>query len=227
MRYGIPASRILAFALTSRCAIVASGVRNARAISGRRQAAEQAQRERHLDAGRQGGMAAGEDQPQPVVGHRPLLRRFVAHVHERRLGMSILARRFAPEPIDRAVLRRGDDPAHRARRRAARRPAPQRLGERVLHRFLGEVDVAEDADQHGDRAAVLRAEHAFDLAVRKRHARGQRPPSPWKGRTSIGRPSSRPGSVTAWAKRRAHASAASRSGTLTIRKPPTCSLPSA
>ena len=40
----------------------------------------------------------------------------------------------------------------------------QRDRERVLHRFLGERDVAEEAHQHGNRTAVLAAEDRFDLA---------------------------------------------------------------
>lgn len=37
---------------------------------------------------------------------------------------------------------------------AGARPTPQRLDERGLDRLLGDVDVAEDADPDGDRAAV-------------------------------------------------------------------------
>ena len=64
----MPASRILRFARTSRCAIVASGTRNARAISGGGEPGERAQRERDLGLDRQRRVAAGEDQAQPVVG---------------------------------------------------------------------------------------------------------------------------------------------------------------
>ena len=44
----MPASRIFFFARTSRFAIVGSGTRNARAISSVVEAAQRAQRERHL-----------------------------------------------------------------------------------------------------------------------------------------------------------------------------------
>src|SRR5207302_9110459 len=102
----------------------------------------------------------------------------------------------------------------RARRHPGRGPPLHGRGERVLDRLLGDVDVAEDADQDGHRAPVLLAEDTLDL--RRRRLGGQ----PWNGRTSIG-------SVVARAALLAHASAASRSGASMIRSPPTCSLPSA
>ena len=70
----MPASRILCLARTSRCAIVASGTRKARAISRGGQPAERAQRERDLGVGGERRVTAREDQPQAVVGdggHRP------------------------------------------------------------------------------------------------------------------------------------------------------------
>ncbi len=46
---------------------------------------------------------------------------------------------------------------------AGRRPAARGLGESVLDRVLGDVDVAEDASQDGHRAAVLCTEGALDV----------------------------------------------------------------
>ena len=57
-----------------------------------------------------------------------------------------------------------------------------RRGERVLDRLLGDVDVAEDADQDRHRAAVLLAEDTLDL----RGCGAQYSASSWNGRTSIG-----------------------------------------
>jgi hypothetical protein len=65
------------------------------------------------------------------------------------------------------------------------------------------------ADQHGDRAAVLRAEDPLDL----------------RGANRIGRTSIANGAMTS-AIRAAQASAASRSGALITVNPPRCSLPS-
>ena len=49
--------------------MVASGVRKARAISRGLQPGHQPQGERELRLGAQRRMAAGEDEPQPVIGH--------------------------------------------------------------------------------------------------------------------------------------------------------------
>ena len=50
--------------------------------------------------------------------------------------------------------------------RPVSRPPAHRLGERVLDRVLGDVDVAEGADQDGHRAPVFVAEHPLDLGPR-------------------------------------------------------------
>jgi hypothetical protein len=80
--------------------------------------------------------------------------------------------------------------------------------EGVLDRFLGELDVAEEADQDGNGTAVLTPEDCFDL-------RAQCPSM--NGRTSMGVPMAR-------ASLRPQASAESRSAALMIEKPPICSL---
>ncbi len=61
-------SRSLRLARTIRCAIVASGTRKARAISGVSKPAEQPQRQGDLGVGRQRRVAAEEHQPELVVG---------------------------------------------------------------------------------------------------------------------------------------------------------------
>jgi hypothetical protein len=58
----------------------------------------------------------------------------------------------------RAVFR-----IHPAGSAARRPPANTSRGEGVGHGLLGDVDVAEDPNEHGDRAAVLGAEDALDL----------------------------------------------------------------
>ncbi len=81
----------------------------------RREPSEQPERERHLGAGAERRVAAGEDQAQPVVAHRDLPVRFVrfvvARLQQCRLCVAALACRFAAEAVDRPVARRGDDPA--------------------------------------------------------------------------------------------------------------------
>ena len=165
-------------------------------------------------------MAAGEDQPQALVAHRSLLDLFVAGVQQGRLGVAVGAGGLAPQPVDGAVARGGDDPARGARRQPVRGPPLHGRREGVGHRLLGDVDVAEDADQDGHRAAVLRAEDALDLRrTLGIQAGGQYSGTSWNGRTSMG-------SVVARAALRAQPSAASRSGASTIQNPPMCSLPS-
>jgi hypothetical protein len=122
-------------------------------------------------------VAAGEDQAQAVVGHGALLGRLVAGVQQRGLGVPVGAGRLPPEAVDRPVAGGGDDPSRRARRQPAGRPPLERRGERVLDRLLGDLDVTEDADQDGHRAAVLLAEDTLDLRGGEiRHAGDQ--PSP-------------------------------------------------
>jgi hypothetical protein len=64
--------------------------------------------------------------------------------------------------VDRPVARHRDDPRERVAREAVARPALQRCGERVLYRLLGEVPVADRADERRDRPPEVLAEQALD-----------------------------------------------------------------
>ena len=106
-------------------------------------------------------MAAGEDQAQSVVLHGTLLDRLAVDAHQRGLGVLVLAEGLAAQPVDRPVAGGGDDPPGRARGQPGGRPAPDRLGERVLDRLLGDVaegdiDIAEEAVQDAFAEAVRR-----------------------------------------------------------------------
>src|SRR5919109_990556 len=181
------ASRILPLARTSRWAMVASGTRKARAIS----AVVSPPSSRSVSAtwgpvagaGGERRVAAGEDQAQPVVAHRALLGGFALVAMEQGgLGVPVLAGRLPAEAVDRPVAGGGDDPPGGAGRQPCRRPPLHRRGEGVLDRLLGDVDVAEDADQDRDRAAVLLAEHPLDLrGGQRRHGGGPSPPPPRTG----------------------------------------------
>jgi len=107
-------------------------------------------------------VAAGEDQTEAVVAHGVLLRGRVAMVDEGGLGVAIVTGRFPPEPVDGLVTRRGDDPAARVRGHAGHRPPLGGHHEGLLDRLLGEVDVAEEADQCGHGTAELLAEGQLD-----------------------------------------------------------------
>ena len=69
----MPAPLIFALARLMRWAIVGSDTRKARAISGVVRPPNRRKGERHLGGLRQGGMAAGEDEPEAVVLHGKLL----------------------------------------------------------------------------------------------------------------------------------------------------------
>ncbi len=224
----MPASRILPLARTSRCAIVGSGTRNARAIS----AVVNPPSSRSVSATRAGRASAGwqhvkisRSRSSPTgSGSVGSWRR----EQPRGLGLAGVPGRFAAGLVDGAVAGRGDDPAGRAGRQAGLRPAADRGGEGVLDRVLGGLDVAEDADQDSDGPAVLRAEDLLDLRggrrAHNRHDASRTRPDGRPARPGRGGPRSAAGwRGRAW---RPQASASSRSAAASTVRPPTCSLPS-
>src|SRR6266571_1569593 len=72
-----------------------------------------------------------------------------------------LAARLA-QPVDRLESASGDEPRARIRRHAFDRPALHRRRKRILQRLLGEVEVAEEADQGGQDAAGFGAVDRLD-----------------------------------------------------------------
>jgi len=95
-------------------------------------------------------VTAGEDQAEAVIYHVVVLYlgsllRYIEFTGD-----------FAPalaQPVDRAEASRGNQPGPRAGRHTLYRPALDRRGERILKRLLGEIEVAEEADQRGENAA--------------------------------------------------------------------------
>src|SRR5215218_7419326 len=166
------ASRILFFARTSRWAIVASGTRNACAIS----AVDSPPTSRSVSATRAAGARAGWQQVKSM----------------RSRSVPVGAGRLAPQPVDGPVAGGGDDPPGGTGRHAVHRPALQGGQEGVLYRLLGGVDVAEEAGEDGDRAPVGLAEDRLDVrradvghrVRRPRWRSGGPPPAGW----SPGRP---------------------------------------
>ena len=218
-------SRSLRLARTMRCAIVASGTRNARASSGvsrppsRRSVSatwasgasagwQQRNISRSWSSGTTSTRASRSSELRSVVGFH------VTGLVESVGGeVALGAGRLAPQPVDRPVAGGGRDPAARVRRHARLRPALGRDRERLGHRVLGEVDVAEDTDQRRGAAAGLAPEDGGQVLA-------HRVVQPWIGRTSMGR-------SHAAAALPAHSRAASRSGTSITQKPPICSFDSA
>jgi hypothetical protein len=112
-------------------------------------------------------MAAGEDQPQAVVSDqwRVLWQGILLGgrwLERLELLLLLGAAALAPEPVDCLVARGGRDPGARVVRDAALGPDLQGDDEGLLDRVLGEVEVAENADQRGDRPSRLVAEQAID-----------------------------------------------------------------
>jgi len=93
-------------------------------------------------------VAAGEDEPQLVIGDFFVLGRFLRHV--------VLVGDLAPtaaQTIDRLEPAGRHEPGPRIRRNAVNRPPLDRGCERFLNRLLGEIEVAEETDQSGENAA--------------------------------------------------------------------------
>ena len=126
------------------------------------EASESRQGQRHLRLERERGMAAGEDELQALVGdggvvHLVLHR--LGHCEQARLGQQ---RALAPQAVDGAVARRRGQPRSGVARGTLARPALGGDREGLLSGLLGEVEVAEGADQGCDHAAPLVAEGLLD-----------------------------------------------------------------
>ena len=158
----MPASLILRFARESRRFIVSSGTRKARAISSVVSPPSARNVSATWASSAERRMAAGEDQLQPLVGKGRLLHLVLhglGHLEQARL---LGERPIAAEAVDRAVAGGDRQPGARVGRRAVPRPALRRDRERLLRGFLGEVEVAEEADQRGEDAAPLVAEDLLE-----------------------------------------------------------------
>ena len=96
-----------------------------------------------------------------------MARRSASTVASRAQLLGLLGQALAPsQPIDRPISRRRRDPRSRVVGNAALGPGLESRDERILDRFLGKVEVAEDADQRRDRPPLFLAEHAVDDVVR-------------------------------------------------------------
>ena len=128
----------------------------------RLEAADEAQRQRHLRLRREGRMAAGEDQLEPLVGNGGLL--VVGELVDAREKLRLAGQRLlAADPVDRRVPRGRHDPRAGIAGNSLARPPLGSSHEGVLHRVLGEVEVTEDAAEDRDRAGALVAVGADEL----------------------------------------------------------------
>src|SRR5205823_5155563 len=76
-----------------------------------------------------------------------------------------LSASLAAQAVDGSIAGSGCDPGAWVGRKAVACPCTQGDGKRLLHCVLGEVDVAEGADQGGDRSAGLLAEDPADRGL--------------------------------------------------------------
>jgi hypothetical protein len=108
-------------------------------------------------------VAAGEDEAQSLVwDHVRLLRLARRFQRREQLGLP-LEGAVAADPVDRPVARRRQQPGTGPFGSAVDRPALERDGDGVLEGVLGEVEVAEDADQAREDPPPLGAEDALEL----------------------------------------------------------------
>ena len=130
-------------------------------------------------------MTACEDQAEALVGNGRLLVHLVVRRRalepRQQLGLPLQGP-LAAEPVDRPVARGGHEPGSGICRDAVPRPALERDRNRLLKGVLGEVEVAEDADQGREDASVLLAKELLE----RRYA------LTWASRITIGRTSTWP-----------------------------------
>ena len=144
---------------------------------GRLEAGDGAQRERDLSLRRERRVAAGEDQPQPVVLQGALrslspvrgrLLRRLLDLEEALQQLALAAPRLiAAEAVDRLAPSGRDQPGGGAARDAVPGPALEGDGQRLLERILGELEVAAAGpDQRGEDARRVVAEDPLDGVAR-------------------------------------------------------------
>src|SRR5581483_3420881 len=189
--------------------------------------AQRPERQRQPGLDRERGVAAGEDQAQPLVGDRARLVHLLLRVRlfavdafeaaqELRLALEVAV---APDAVDGAVAGHSDQPGSWIRGSPSVWPPLERFSHRVLESVLSKVEVAEDADQDREDTPVLLAEEPLELRRRADQAGTSEP----KGQ--IGRTSTEPyRAVGTFA---AHSHAFSNEGASMRKKPPSCSFVSA
>ena len=135
----------------------------------RREAAEGAQRQRHPRVERERRVAAGEDEPQAIVGEAALASqahgRLRSRGHEAAFDLDeLLGVPAGPaQPVERPVAGRRRDPRPRVGGDPVAGPRLQGRDERVGHGLLGGIEVAaEEADERRQGAAGLVAEGPLD-----------------------------------------------------------------
>ena len=141
----------------------------------RLQAAQRPQRQRDLRVERQRRMAAGEDQPEPIVRDLAGLQlvridHAVAWRRRQRLQLGRVAG-ASSQPVDCLVAGGLDDPGARMFGHAGLRPLGDRGGKCLLRDVFGQVEVAQHPDQRGNDPAPVGPVQGLDQCVRHRSHR--------------------------------------------------------
>jgi hypothetical protein len=122
------------------------------------QAAERAEGERDLRVGGERGVTAGEQELEALVRKGGLVHGVLHRLgHLEQAGLRG-QRAIAADPVDGAVARGRRQPRARVGGRSVARPALRGDREGLLRGLLGEVEVAEEADEGSEDAAPLVAE---------------------------------------------------------------------
>src|SRR5919106_1651466 len=128
----------------------------------RGQAAERPQGESDLCIGSECRMTAGEDEFEPLIWKRRRVRAILyrlGHVEQAGLRGQLA---IAANAVDGPVPRRRHEPGAGIRGDAVSGPAFCGDGEGLLRGFLGEVEVAEEADQRSEDTAPVVAESLLE-----------------------------------------------------------------
>jgi hypothetical protein len=111
-------------------------------------------------------MTAGEDELEPLIGECGVVEGFVhgglhraGRIEQARL---LVAFAIAPDAVDRSVASGRDEPGARVVGRSRPRPAFGGDRKRLLSGVLGEVEIAEEADEVRDDAAPLVVEDLLE-----------------------------------------------------------------
>jgi hypothetical protein len=144
------------------------------------QTAQRPQCQGNLGLDRQCGVAAGEDQPKPVITNsiRGLVAADIGRGRHRKLPQLDLTHGSAAKPVHGSVPGSRLQPTGRVGRHTVTRPTLQRPRERVLSTLFGQIPVTGDTDQVCHHPAPLGAERLTDCPVDLAHASHS-------GRTSI------------------------------------------
>jgi hypothetical protein len=121
------------------------------------QPAHHPQRERDLPRAREGGVTAGEDQPQPVVGLR--LGR------PRHQGELVAVAALATQQVEAAATGHGVQPGIRPVRDAVDRPVRQRGLDGVGDQVFGGGEVTDQVHEGRGQPARVVADHAGQLGM--------------------------------------------------------------